>query len=110
MLNRTLGCLFALLLVVPGLVMAEGTDGAQYIEDKGCVGCHGKDGNAMLMGAPKLGGQKAGYIVKSLMDYKSGARNNAIMSGFATALSEEEMEAIAKYFEEQPSTLTVPKH
>jgi cytochrome c553 len=32
------------------------------------------------------------------------------MSGFATALSEEEMEAIAEYFEEQPSTLTVPKH
>ena len=74
-----------------------------------CVGCHGQDGNAMVMGAPKLGGQKADYLVKALMDYKSGARNNAIMAAFSGGLSPAEMKAIGKYFEGQTSTLSVPR-
>ena len=36
---------------------------------------------------PKLGGQYADYLAKALRDYKSGARKNAIMAGFAQALS-----------------------
>ncbi|MDA0236994.1 MAG: c-type cytochrome [Proteobacteria bacterium] len=74
-----------------------------------CVSCHGQDGNAMLMGAPKLGGQKADYLVKALMDYQSGARNNAIMSAFSGGLSTAEMKALGKYFEGQSSTLSVPR-
>ena len=74
-----------------------------------CVSCHGQDGNAIVMGAPKLGGQKADYLAKALMDYQSGARNNAIMSAFSGTLSPAEMEAIGKYFEGQNSTLSVPK-
>jgi cytochrome c553 len=83
-------------------------DAAQIVGEV-CVGCHGVDGNAMVMGAPKLGGQKADYLAKSLMDYKSGIRNNAVMSAFSSALSTEEMEALGKYFESQDSTLSVPK-
>ena len=74
-----------------------------------CVSCHGQDGNAMVMGAPKLGGQKADYLTKALMDYKTGIRNNAVMSAFSSTLSSAEMIAIGKYFESQASTLTVPK-
>ena len=83
-------------------------DAAQIVGEV-CVGCHGVDGNAMVMGAPKLGGQKADYLAKSLMDYKTGVRNNAVMSAFSSALSTEEMEALGKYFESQDSTLSVPK-
>jgi cytochrome c553 len=43
------------------------------------------------------------------MDYKTGVRNNAVMSAFSSALSTEEMEALGKYFESQDSTLSVPK-
>jgi cytochrome c553 len=63
----------------------------------------------MVMGAPKLGGQKADYLTKALMDYKTGIRNNAVMSAFSSTLSSAEMIAIGKYFESQTSTLTVPK-
>ncbi|MBA4740059.1 MAG: c-type cytochrome [Burkholderiales bacterium] len=83
-------------------------DAAQIVGEV-CVGCHGVDGNAMVLGAPKLGGQKADYIAKSLMDYKTGIRNNAVMSAFSSALSAAEMEALGKYFEIQDSTLSVPK-
>jgi len=48
-------------------------------------------------------------LAKALMDYQSGARNNAIMSAFSGALSPAEMKAIGKYFEGQSSTLSVPK-
>ena len=78
----------------------EPRDAAQIVGEV-CVGCHGVDGNAMVMGAPKLGGQKADYLAKSLMDYKTGIRNNAVMSAFSSALSEKEMDALGKYFESQ---------
>ena len=87
----------------------EATRDAAQIVGEVCVGCHGVDGNAMVLGAPKLGGQKADYLAKSLMDYKTGVRNNAVMSAFSSALSAEEMEALGKYFESQDSTLSVPK-
>jgi cytochrome c553 len=43
-----------------------------------------------------------------LADYKSGARNNAIMKGFASALSKKDMEDIAAYFGSQASPLSTP--
>ena len=82
---------------------------ASKIVGEVCVSCHGQDGNSMVMGAPKLGGQKADYLTKALMDYKTGIRNNAVMSAFSSTLSSAEMIAIGKYFESQTSTLTVPK-
>ena len=60
-----------------------------------CVGCHGVDGNSGTPAYPKLSQQHPEYLVKQLQEYKSGKRANAIMLGFATALSEEDMKNIA---------------
>jgi cytochrome c553 len=60
-----------------------------------CAGCHGVDGNSGTPAYPKLAQQHPEYLVKQLQDYKSGKRANAIMVGFATALSEEDMKNIA---------------
>ncbi|MBC7434913.1 MAG: cytochrome c4 [Bdellovibrionales bacterium] len=60
-----------------------------------CVACHGADGNAAVAAYPKLAQQHPEYIVKQLMEYKSGKRNNAIMKGFASALSDDDMRNIA---------------
>ena len=111
MFSRWVMVCFMLGATAPWSVQAENVatrDAAQIVGEV-CVGCHGVDGNAMVMGAPKLGGQKADYLAKSLMDYKTGIRNNAVMSAFSSALSTEEMEALGKYFESQDSTLSVPK-
>ena len=60
-----------------------------------CSSCHGVDGNSGTPAYPKLAQQHPEYLVKQLQEYKSGKRANAIMVGFATALSEEDMKNIA---------------
>ena len=60
-----------------------------------CAGCHGVDGNSGTPAYPKLAQQHPEYLVKQLQEYKSGKRANAIMVGFASALSEEDMKNIA---------------
>lgn len=65
-----------------------------------CAGCHGADGVGVNPTYPKLAGQYADYLLHSLKAYKSGARNNAIMSGIAATLSEEQMEELAEYYAE----------
>ena len=60
-----------------------------------CAACHGADGNSGTPGNPKLAQQHPEYLIKQLQEYKSGKRKNAIMQGFASALSEEDMKNIA---------------
>ena len=60
-----------------------------------CAACHGADGNSGTPANPKLSQQHPEYLVKQLTEFKSGKRKNAIMAGFAGALSEEDMKNIA---------------
>ena len=74
-----------------------------------CQACHGLDGNSPTPDYPKLGGQHPDYLAKALRDYKSGARKNPIMAGFAANLSKQDIENLAAYFASQPAVLVV-KH
>jgi cbb3-type cytochrome c oxidase subunit III len=60
-----------------------------------CAACHGADGNSGSPANPKLAQQHPEYLVKQLQEFKSGKRNNAIMKGFASTLSDEDMKNIA---------------
>lgn len=60
-----------------------------------CAACHGADGNSGTPVNPKLAQQHPEYLVKQLQEFKSGKRNNAVMKGFASALSDEEMRNIS---------------
>lgn len=60
-----------------------------------CAACHGADGNSGTPANPKLSQQHPEYLVKQLQEFKSGKRNNAVMKGFASALSDEDMKNIA---------------
>jgi len=55
-----------------------------------CAGCHMPDGNSVVDMFPKLAGQHASYIAKQLNDYKSGAREDATMTGMAATLATDE--------------------
>lgn len=68
-----------------------------------CVACHAEDGNAPLAENPKLAQQHPEYLVKQLQEFKSGKRNNAIMKGFATALSDDDMRNIAYWLTSKPA-------
>ena len=71
-----------------------------------CAACHGADGNSASADFPKIGGQYADYLAKTLRDYKSGQRKNAIMAGFAKTLSKQDVENLAAYYASQPATVS----
>ena len=70
-----------------------------------CSACHGQDGNSQSPDYPKLGGQYPDYLAKALRDYKSGARKNPIMAGFAATLTDKDIDNVAAYFASQPPAL-----
>lgn len=72
---------------------------------KTCVACHGANGVSADPNNPHLAGQWRDYIEKALRDYKSGERKNAIMGGFAKALSRQDIENLAKHFSSQPAVV-----
>ena len=76
-------------VVKPDLAKGEASFGAV------CAACHGADGNSGTPANPKLAQQHPEYLIKQLQEFKSGKRNNAIMKGFASALSDEDMRNIA---------------
>ena len=63
-----------------------------------CGACHGLDGNSSDPQYPKLAGQSEQYIVHQLTSFKAGTRQNPIMLGMATPLSEQDMHDIGAYF------------
>lgn len=71
-----------------------------------CAACHGADGNTPLQAEyPRIAGQHQDYVYKSLREYKSGARKNAIMGSQVANLSRQDMQDLAAYFASQKGTL-----
>ncbi len=70
-----------------------------------CAACHAPDGNSVISLNPKLAGQHPEYLEKQLIEFKSGKRANAVMSGMASILSEEEMKGLATYYATKKLTL-----
>lgn len=66
-----------------------------------CVTCHGPEGNSADPQFPRLAGQYEDYLARALMDYKSGARKNAVMSSFVAQLSEQDMRDLAAFYARQ---------
>lgn len=63
-----------------------------------CVACHGADGIGKSQQYPDLRGQKAYYLEKQLRAFRSGERHDATMNPLASALSDDEIAALAAYF------------
>jgi len=70
-----------------------------------CQGCHGivdwKTAFPEVYRVPKLGGQKANYLVAALKAYKPGVRDFATMRAIAAPLSDQDMQALANYYAEK---------
>ena len=71
-----------------------------------CAGCHGPNGISPTPIFPNLAGQYKTYLEKSLVEYKTGKRNDPIMGGMAAALSTEDIENLALYFSSQSGLKT----
>jgi cytochrome c553 len=72
-----------------------------------CAACHGADGNKPITpDIPRLGGQHYDYLEHSLKAYRSGARENAMMSPMAKPLTDKEIKDVAWYFSRQSGLVT----
>jgi cytochrome c553 len=65
-----------------------------------CANCHGTNGNA-APGMVALAGYDRAALVKTMADFKSGARPATIMHQLAKGYSEVQIDAIATYFAAQ---------
>lgn len=79
--------------------------GGQTFQSRGCVNCHGQGGHSTSPMFPILAGQYQDYIVQALKSYKDGKRQNPIMSGQASGLSDSDIWNISAYLSQQSSTL-----
>jgi cytochrome c553 len=68
-----------------------------------CMACHADDGNGIpeVPLQPRLAQQHPDYILKQLIEFKSGVREEPIMLGMAGTLSEEDMRNIAAWLATQ---------
>ena len=66
-----------------------------------CAACHGADGNSMTPLWPNIAGQSAKYIEEQLMAFKTGLRQNALMS--SQAMLQTDMADLAVYYESLPA-------
>jgi len=79
----------------------------QQIATQVCAACHGPDGNSTAPANPKLAAQHPEYLAKQLANFKPSAggkpaeRENAIMAGFAAALSPDDMRNVAAFYAAQ---------
>ncbi len=97
----------SLMLTVSAEVLAEAPaqKSTEQTVNTVCAACHGADGNSAITLNPKLAGQHPEYLEKQLTEFKSGKRANAVMSGMAAGLSEQEIKDIAAYFAAKKTNL-----
>lgn len=85
--------LLGLLLSTPTLAQ----EGSAQALVGACARCHGEDGNSPGQ-YPSLARQQQAYLVKQMMDFKSGARSDPQMSPMIGILNEENVQLLAKFY------------
>ena len=94
----------ALLTSVPAQDAAAGRKIATSV----CQSCHGLDGLAKMPEMPNIAGDDATYIVNQLQAYKSGTRQNELMSAVAPMLDDTKMADVAAYYSSLKVTVAQP--
>lgn len=66
-----------------------------------CVACHGEQGAGVIPQPPTLAGQQEDYLRHALKEYRDGSRTGSVMTAFAQALSDDDIDALARFYAEQ---------
>lgn len=73
-----------------------------------CATCHGPGGNSPVApNYPILAGQHRDYLLRSLRAYKSGERENAVMNGMVSGLSDRDLQNLAAWYASQEGLETL---
>ncbi|HZH42553.1 MAG TPA: cytochrome c [Lysobacter sp.] len=71
-----------------------------------CIDCHGAAGNAPIDPSyPLLAGQYQDYLAHTLLGYRDGRREHALMSPQAKGLTDQQIADLSAYFATQPGKL-----
>jgi len=100
-----LSCLLSMALVSTATLAADAKPAAFKADiakgqqlSQACQACHTADGSRGAPANPIIAGQHPEYLVKQLVEFKAGKRKNAVMSGMAAPLSEDDMKHIAAFY------------
>ena len=100
-MKRVLGLLGAGLFLATGLVQAQpATDLQVRSWAAACSNCHGTNGVAQP-GMESLAGASKDDLLKKMLDFKNGRKPATVMHQLAKGYSDEQLEALAKYFANQ---------
>lgn len=80
---------------------AAGSAEAGQAKSATCMACHGMDGNSLAPEWPNLASQHPVYIERQIKAFKSGERQNDLMSPMAMILTDEDAADLAAYFSSQ---------
>jgi len=93
-----------LALLIGGLVLSAtawaATPSGEMLGNN-CAGCHGTNGNSQGPATPTIAGISKDYFVDTMKAYKSGGRPSTIMGRIAKGYTDDEIDAMAKFFVEQ---------
>ena len=84
------------------MVNAGTIDTSEQLPFEQCGYCHEYDGNSVMPDYPRLAGQHKNYLVKQLLDFKTGKRKSP-MQATAELLTEQDIQNVATYFSQQTS-------
>ena len=90
-----------LLLIAPISFSMAGDVEAGKSKSIVCSACHGQDGNSINPLWPSLAGQHKQYTIHTLRAYQNGTRVDAVMQAQVMALTEQDLEDIAAYYNAQ---------
>ena len=63
-----------------------------------CAGCHSPNGAGIPAQYPRLAGQNADYVSKTLHDFRDGKRGNSLqMTGVTAKMNDKEIKAVSDY-------------
>jgi cytochrome c553 len=92
----------AMAFLLSASAWAEGDPARGRARAQMCEGCHGiadyRTAYPEVYPVPRIGGQQAAYIIKTLQDYKTGARKHPTMRGIAATLTDQDMADLASYY------------
>jgi len=74
-----------------------------------CVACHGETGISLTNQWPNLAGQHESYLERTLVQYKSGLRQDVVMGGLVLTLTPQDMKDLAAYYAAQPGMFTATR-
>jgi len=72
-----------------------------------CSVCHGVNGMSQIPSAPHLAGQPEMYVREQLRAYRSGKRQNEMMSIIAKSLTDDEIADLSRWYSSIEITATI---